>query len=424
LLSYLRCTVEHVFDTLDELEVAIEKLAASEAEPDVARLSQLAERLEFQRLRAVAALDRSEAYVAGGALTAAAWLRHRCRMTHGAAAASVSLARKLDLLPEMSEAFAAGDVTRQHARVLADACTGARQNAIVELEPPLVAAARLIDAREFRNLVGYVSDAVDGDGGAATAEAQHDRCYLHVSPLLDGLFAIDGIADGEGAEILLSALDAATGSPRRDSRAAGQRRYDALVGICEAAAPALVTGPGRTHRPHANVTVDIEVLERRGGRPLATRVRAEADHVGRLAAETLRRITCDADIARIVTDGASAPLDVGRRTRVVPLSLWRALVARDGGCVAPGCDRPPGWCDVHHKVHWADGGETNLANCELRCRRHHRAVHEGGPDPPISERRSQSRRTAGMTSVANRSSPSRSNGARIATITQEAPAST
>jgi hypothetical protein len=29
-------------------------------------------------------------------------------------------------------------------------------------------------------------------------------------------------------------------------------------------------------------------------------------------------------------------------------------------------------------VHWLVGGETNLDNCALLCRRHHVAVHEGG----------------------------------------------
>jgi hypothetical protein len=29
-------------------------------------------------------------------------------------------------------------------------------------------------------------------------------------------------------------------------------------------------------------------------------------------------------------------------------------------------------------VHWADGGGTELDNLVLLCRRHHRAVHEGG----------------------------------------------
>jgi Domain of unknown function (DUF222) len=341
------------------------------------RLSRVIERLEFQRIRAVAHLDRTASYIDDGALSAASWLRHHCRLTFGAAAASVRLARKLERLPETAAAFAAGEVSRHHARVLADACTTERGDAVVELEPQLVTAARATDPREFRNLVASVSDALDGDGGAASANAQHERRRLHVSRLLDGMVAIDGLLDGEAGETVLSALDAATETPQLgEGRAPTQRRADALVNLCQAAMSQLTSGPGRARRPQIDVTVDLEVLERRGGDALAHRVRSDAAHLGYLPPETLRRISCDADIARVITDGSSQPLDVGRTTRVVPNALWRALVARDRGCIAPGCDRPPGWCDVHHRTHWADGGETNLTNCELRCRRHHRAVHE------------------------------------------------
>jgi hypothetical protein len=71
-------------------------------------------------------------------------------------------------------------------------------------------------------------------------------------------------------------------------------------------------------------------------------------------------------------------LDLGRATRVVPPALRRGLAVRDGGCVAPGCDRPPGWTDAHHLVHWLHGGATALGNLVLLCRVHHVAVHEGG----------------------------------------------
>ena len=74
-------------------------------------------------------------------------------------------------------------------------------------------------------------------------------------------------------------------------------------------------------------------------------------------------------------NGRSEPVDVGRRTPVVPASMRRAVVVRDRQCRFPGCDRPQSWCDAHHVVHWADGGSTSLSNLILLCRRHHRMVH-------------------------------------------------
>jgi 5-methylcytosine-specific restriction protein A len=74
--------------------------------------------------------------------------------------------------------------------------------------------------------------------------------------------------------------------------------------------------------------------------------------------------------------GRSEPLDVGRRTAVVPPAIRRAVMLRDPHCRFPGCDRPQAWCDAHHVRHWTDGGETSLQNLLLLCRRHHRMVHE------------------------------------------------
>jgi hypothetical protein len=80
---------------------------------------------------------------------------------------------------------------------------------------------------------------------------------------------------------------------------------------------------------------------------------------------------------RVVLSARSEPLDVGRRTKVVPPSMRRAVIVRDRTCRFPGCDRPHPWCDAHHIVHWADGGPTAASNLVLLCRRHHRLVHRG-----------------------------------------------
>jgi hypothetical protein len=55
----------------------------------------------------------------------------------------------------------------------------------------------------------------------------------------------------------------------------------------------------------------------------------------------------------------------------------RALAARDLGCVARGCTRPPAFCDAHHLTARADDGPTVLGNLVLLCRRHHVLWHRG-----------------------------------------------
>ena len=121
--------------------------------------------------------------------------------------------------------------------------------------------------------------------------------------------------------------------------------------------------------PHINVTVPLEALVKGEGA-------AELDHVGPVDAGLARRLACEASVSRIVLGPRSEPLDVGRRTPVVPHAMRRAVVVRDRHCRFPSCDRHHTWCDAHHVRHWADGGPTALNNLVLLCRRHHRLVHE------------------------------------------------
>ena len=96
-----------------------------------------------------------------------------------------------------------------------------------------------------------------------------------------------------------------------------------------------------------------------------------------LSAATLRRMACDAEIIPTVLNSKGRVIDVGRRTRRVSEALRCVLIARDGGCVWPGCDAPPSRCDAHHIKHWANGGLTNADNLALLCHRHHILLHEG-----------------------------------------------
>jgi hypothetical protein len=78
---------------------------------------------------------------------------------------------------------------------------------------------------------------------------------------------------------------------------------------------------------------------------------------------------------RAVLDEAGEVLDIGRTSREWTVPIRRAVTIRDGGCIFPGCDRPPSWCDVHHCIPWEQHGPTSVDNAALLCRRHHTFIH-------------------------------------------------
>jgi Domain of unknown function (DUF222) len=96
--------------------------------------------------------------------------------------------------------------------------------------------------------------------------------------------------------------------------------------------------------------------------------------------ETVRRLSCDAFIQRIVLDSKGVPLDMGRATRTFTPDQYRAIMIRDGGCRMPGCDIGPEGCQAHHIQYWENGGRTDLDVGIAICRGagHHRLIHEGG----------------------------------------------
>lgn len=69
-------------------------------------------------------------------------------------------------------------------------------------------------------------------------------------------------------------------------------------------------------------------------------------------------------------------LDIGRKTRIIPPGMTRALAIRDGGCQFPGCCETR-YTEGHHIKHWADRGETKLDNLVTLCRCHHTELHKG-----------------------------------------------
>jgi hypothetical protein len=96
-----------------------------------------------------------------------------------------------------------------------------------------------------------------------------------------------------------------------------------------------------------------------------------------LSASQARRLACNATLLPAVLDGESAILDLGMGQRLFDRHQRLALATRDRGCVWPGCERPPAWCEAHHVTPYSRGGPTDLANGALVCGFHHRLLHAG-----------------------------------------------
>ncbi|SFV24073.1 HNH endonuclease signature motif containing protein [Micrococcus terreus] len=104
---------------------------------------------------------------------------------------------------------------------------------------------------------------------------------------------------------------------------------------------------------------------------------SEATFLGPIHPTHIRALACDADLLPVVFGGEGEVLDVGMAERFFTGPLRQAIIARDGGCTAPGCRIPAPWCEAHHVQEWIHDGPTSLANGALLCSHHHHAVHAG-----------------------------------------------
>lgn len=336
------------------------------------------------RLAEVGHLVRERgSYRKAGYLSAVTWLAHSTDIDDSTARRLISTGRALQTSAATKRLAGEGELSRARVRILTRAAD-AHPDQYASHEDMLLEFARELRMADFRKAVVYWSNCADAERAEHDAAEQRAATRLRASQSFGGMLQINGSFDPESAEIILKALDAAmTPEARRDGatedlRPAPKRRADALVQICRqylATYPGVVGG----HRPHASLIVDLDTLIGRDGR------RCDLSRTGTITPETALRILCDAEVSRVIVSGDSAPLDMGRAVRTATPAQRRALAIRDGGCVREGCDRPPEWCDVHHKEHWIFDGETNLDDLVLLCRPHHIEEHEKnpvGPGPP------------------------------------------
>jgi hypothetical protein len=357
-------------------------------EDGIAELTAQIDAATHRLLRMLLEFDHLRGWAPGGFRSCAEWLSWRTGMAPGAARERVRVARALEALPRVSEALARGELSYAKARALT-------RVARPETEERLLAFADDATAAQTERLVaGWArldrEAAVDGASAREAEAMRHAARYLHLFPdSADGSWTLKGRLDPEVGMLLRKALELAAESLFRGS--AGEapdpvaaRRADALGLLAETALRAGVGMEGEEGRTTGRADRFQVILhvsaETSGGGTAEPRADAQARAALRpdalLPAPTRDRLACDASRVMVREAPDGSPLSVGRRTRIVPPHIRRALDLRDGGCRFPGCGNRI--CDAHHVIPWQEGGPTELDNLVLLCRRHHRLLHEGG----------------------------------------------
>lgn len=323
--------------------------------------------LEAEWTKTLAASDAAQDHDVFGYPSTVAYLKDRMNIIAGRAHRYVKNARRARRFKATFSAWWHRLISSDQAELLFKAAERAPDE-YYQAESTLIEMVGN-DLSETKQILDYWQHEVER-GPKLELEEQLERRRFDVRRLQNGMVAGEFSVPELAGETLITAVDALMPPPAADDeRTTSQRRADALEDL----ARSFLDGSGAPvvggERAHLNVHADLGALQ---GSPGGLH---ESEGGNVLDLETIRQLMCDSAVTRIVFGPSSELLDVGRKTRVIPVGLRRAVVARDRHCIAPGCTRSAHWCDVHHIVPWADGGSTELDNLCLLCRYHHTLVH-------------------------------------------------
>ena len=310
-------------------------------------------------LRVIAELDRRRAYADDGARDMVEWLAMRLALERPTARRFVETALRASELPELSAAFARGELSL-------DQLAAASRFASPELDATIASLS-----------VGLTPAQIDALGeelfppscAEADAEIRRRAAWLRwtdrrrVLRISARLPAESGLIVEEAIRRLALTPE----SPDAEPAAYPARCADALITM----ATTFNAESPEPERASVIVHVDALAIDRPDG------AGALLEHARPVALETARRLACDAHRQTIIEGEDGMPILVGRTQRTVAPWLLRALHRRDRHCRFPGCQLTR-HLHAHHIEHWVHGGATDAGNLVLLCGRHHRFVHEAG----------------------------------------------
>jgi len=157
-----------------------------------------------------------------------------------------------------------------------------------------------------------------------------------------------------------------------DPRTGGEKRADILRAVFESTARDPKTPSMGGAAPVVMVHVNAADLKTGHGVGWVDGVEAP------VSLRTVRQKMCAGGFQEVTFGENGEVLHLGEKKRFFSPGQRRAIAARDGGCIIPGCTIAAAWCEVHHIIPWQFKGKTDVDNGCLLCWYHHATIDTAG----------------------------------------------
>src|SRR5438552_16113817 len=204
---------------------------ASQMGPVITKGREVIDRTEAVTAEATRRFEKAGGYKADGFLGMVPWLRVNGKLSGGAAAERVETARQLKALPRTVEALTRGEIGYQHAVAMARTAEHVGAAQVRKAEATLLKAAETMDPGQFITVAKNFEHQVDAEAALADANRAHQRRYLQIGEVTNGLVRLEGQLVPEAAAMLRTRLESFMKPAKGDQRTAGQRAHDARVEV-------------------------------------------------------------------------------------------------------------------------------------------------------------------------------------------------
>ena len=316
----------------------------------------------YEMLLLIRQFDERAGFLQWGLDNCAEWLAWRCDLSLITAKEKLRTAHALKSLPAISGAFSEGELSYTKVRELTRVAN--RDNEQYLLDFALRTTATNV-AQRCRELRMGDEASIDTAARAFANRSLRIRRDPH-----RGTMVVTVELPMESGDLLEKALDKARDdevleSPDLADTSWSTRQADAFLNMVTG----FLAGTENDQQTNDNYLVTIHVdqsaLQGKEGR-------------SSLPIESVKRLCCDGHAVVLTETEKGEPLSIGRKSRIIPKAIERAVRARDNNCCRfPGCHHHR-FLQCHHVEHWSRNGETSLDNLMLLCTQHHTLVHEGG----------------------------------------------